>query len=296
MILKLIQFSFLLLIFQSFGQYRPLLENNNQWHFTSCNFGCLTDVYFTNGDTLVNNLNYKILDGYHFQSRTFLLRENTILKKVFLSKINTNSISEYLLYDFSLNEGNTFNMENPSSPFPLHGGEYVLDSIRMKPMVNNDMYKHFYFSPTASNLISNYKVVWIEGIGSKSLINAPGGQADINNVGQLSCYFKNQNLVYSELDSISSCNFQSLKTISGKISNNDLKLFPTNLKNNYRLDNAEKLISIILYDAIARKVNKLIFLPDKIIDLDLSNLPSGLYFLTAENQDSKIKNFKIIIN
>lgn len=286
MILKLIQFYFLLLIFQSFGQYRPLLKNNNQWYFTSCNFGCLTEVYFTTGDALVNDLNYKILDGYHFQSRTFLLRENTISKKVFLSKINSNSISEYLLYNFSLNEGRTFNIENPSSRFPLYGGEYVLDSIRIKPMVNNDLYKHFYFSPTASNLISNYKVVWIKGIGSKSMINDPGGQADNNNVGQLSCCFKNQNLVYSELDSISSCNFQSLKIISSKTLNNNLKLFAINLKNNFRLDNVEKLISIILFDAIGRKVNKLIFVTDKIIDLDLSDLPSGIYFLTAENQDS----------
>ncbi|MBC7641201.1 MAG: hypothetical protein H7174_02495 [Flavobacterium sp.] len=238
----------------------------------------MTDVYFTKGDTLVNGFNYKILDGYNFQSRTFLLRENTISKKVFLSKINTNSISEYLLYDFTLNEGNTFNMENPSSHFPLHGGEYVLDSIRIKPIVNNDMCKHFYFSPTASNLICNYKVVWIEGIGSKSLIKAPGGQADINNAGQLSCCFKNQNLVYSQLDSISSCNFQSLKTISSKILDDDLKLFSLNSENNFRLDNAEKVISIYLYDAIGRKVSKLIFLPSKIIDLDLSDTPSGLYF------------------
>ncbi|MBC7641223.1 MAG: hypothetical protein H7174_02605 [Flavobacterium sp.] len=177
-------------------------------------------------------------------------------------------------------------MENSSSPFPQHGGEYVLDSIRIKPIVNNDRYKHFYFSPTASNLICNYKVVWIEGIGSKSLIKASGGQADINNAGQLSCCFKNQNLVYSELDSISSCNFQSLKTISSKTLNNNLKLFAINLKNNFRLDNVEKPISIILFDAIGRKVNKLIFVPDKIIDIDLSDLPSGLYFLTAENQDS----------
>ena len=53
---------FLIAVFAIFGQakihsqqYEPLLNGFNEWHFTNCYFGCLTDTYFTNGDTIVNN-------------------------------------------------------------------------------------------------------------------------------------------------------------------------------------------------------------------------------------------------
>ena len=48
--------------------------------------------------------------------------------------------------------------------------------------------------------------IWFEGIGSLSMINAPGGTPNINGAGKLSCYFKNNTLIYFQLDSISSCN------------------------------------------------------------------------------------------
>ena len=66
-------------------------------------------------------------------------------------------------------------------------------------------YDHFYLS-SLSQLV-NESAVWIEGIGSLSLINAPGGTPDVNGSGKLSCYFNDGNLVYSKLDSISQCVF-----------------------------------------------------------------------------------------
>ena len=53
----------------------------------------------------------------------------------------------------------------------------------------------------------NENPIWIEGIGSLSLINSPGGTPNVNGAGKLSCYFNNGNSVYSQLDSISSCVF-----------------------------------------------------------------------------------------
>ncbi len=269
--------------------YKPLLDNSNQWNFTTCNFGCLTDIYYTNGDTIVNNLNYKILDGFHFISRTFLLRESIAEKKVFLTTINENSISEYLLYDFSLQEGDFMEMSNPISPFPLHGGQFVLDSIRTKPLLNNIGYKHFYFSPTSNNSVSNYPVVWIEGIGSKSLINAPGGNPDSNGVGELSCFFKNQNLVYSQNNT--DCTLLSVKT--EKI--DSLKIYINNQKNIFRFSDSEKITSITIYDICGKNMNYRLNYFKKNKTLDLTNLKTGLYFLTIENSNFSQKTFKIII-
>ena len=73
--------SFLFYFFSAllFSQdYVPLLDDYNEWQVTNCYFGCLTDVYYTDGDTITDGHHYKILDGYHFISRTILLREDIL--------------------------------------------------------------------------------------------------------------------------------------------------------------------------------------------------------------------------
>ena len=187
--------------------YKPLLDDTNEWHFTNCYFGCLTDIYYTDGDTLVAGNNYKILDGYHYISRDFLLREELSTQRVYLRKLNNNTIGEeYLLYDFSLQEGDIFEMRNVITPFPENGGNFVLDSIRSRVLEDNQDYAHYYFSPVPANTISDNNCIWVEGVGSLSIINAPSGLPDINGVGHLSCFFKQGELFYTNLDSISQCN------------------------------------------------------------------------------------------
>ena len=103
--------------------YEPLLAESNQWHITTCNFGCITDVYYTNGDTIADGLNYKILDGFHYFSRTFLLREELVTKKIYFKKIFPTNNREYLLYDFSLNEGDIFTLY----PYEVANPEFLED-------------------------------------------------------------------------------------------------------------------------------------------------------------------------
>ncbi len=186
--------------------YKPLLDNTNEWHFTNCYFGCLTDIYFTDGDTLVAGNNYKILDGYHYISRSFLLREDVPAQRVYLRRLANNGIGqEYLLYDFSLQEGDSFEMRNPITPFPENAGSFIVDSIVARVLEDGQAYKHYYFSPAPTNTISDNNCIWVEGVGSLSIINAPSGLPDINGVGHLSCFFKQGELFYTNLDSISGC-------------------------------------------------------------------------------------------
>lgn len=286
---------FFLIASYSFGQqYVPLLDSHNQWNFTTCYFGCLNDVYYTDGDTIINNKNYKILDGYHFISRTFLLRESIQDKQVFLSKINDNSISEYLLYDFSLSEGDSIEMTNPISPFPFHGGKYILDSIRPKPLVNNINFRHFYFSPSNSNNVSTYPVIWIEGIGSKSLINAPGGYPDINGAGWLSCFYKNENLVFSQPENNSDCTYLDLSDLHLYNDTSNYIFFQTEQKNKYKVTNSKDINTFYIYNINGKALPFSIsnFIYDTI---DLSNLRSGIYFVIIQTVHNSQKKFKIII-
>lgn len=184
--------------------YEPLVNQLNEWHFTTCFSGCNTSVYYTDGDTVVDGDTYKILDGYHYISRTFLLREDVPNKLVYMAKVSPVKTDITLLYDFSKQEGDTMTLYNPYSPFMEEPGLFQLDSIRLKPLVNGN-YRHFYWSPHASNTMSTDHPVWVEGVGSLSLINVAGGQPDFNGVGELNCFFKDNNSFYTNLDSIVSC-------------------------------------------------------------------------------------------
>ena len=188
----------------SFSQnYKEMLNKQIEWQLTVCNNGCITDIYFTDGDTSFNGYDYKILNGYHYISKTFWLRENSISQRVYISFLQNNNRKEVLLYDFDLEVGDSIDINNPISPFVSNPGYYIVDSIINKTLDNGFSHDHFYLSPLSNNI--NEQAVWIEGIGSLSLINAPGGTPNVNGAGKLSCYFGDGNIIYSQLDSISSC-------------------------------------------------------------------------------------------
>ncbi len=290
--LLLISFFFFFGISVFSQNYKPLLDNVNEWHFTSCYFGCLTDIYYTNGDTIVDGKNYKILDGYHYISRTFLIREEIASKKVYLNIVSPGFNQEFLLYDFSLNEGDIFNMNNPISPFPQEGGPFLLDSIVEKPLVDGNEYKHFYFSPTAGNTTSTENAVWIEGVGSLSLINAPGGHPDINSAGHLSCFFKNTEPFYTNLDSINDC----MPIVLG-IKENSLDNIIVSKRansNNFILSNCQDVKKVTVFDLYGKKVEVITNNGNKSINIDISTYENGLYILLANGFGYTKKFFKII--
>ena len=77
--------------------YNEMLKHDVEWQLTSCNNGCITDVYFIDGDTIYNGYNYSILNGYHFISKTFWLREDIQNQTVYMSFVYNNIRKEVLL-------------------------------------------------------------------------------------------------------------------------------------------------------------------------------------------------------
>jgi hypothetical protein len=183
--------------------YNEMLSNDIEWQLTSCYNGCKTDIYFIDGDTIYNGYNYSILNGYHFISKTFWLRENVQNQTIYMSFLQNNIRKEVLLYDFDLQKGDSINISNPISPFITNPGYYVVDSLELLQLQDGLYYEVFYLSSLSQNI--NESAIWIEGIGSLSLINAPGGTPNVNGAGKLSCYFNSGNLIYSQLDSINNC-------------------------------------------------------------------------------------------
>lgn len=270
--------------------YTPLLDQRNEWQVTYCYFGCNTDFYYTDGDTIVDDKSYKILDGYHYISRTLLIREDVDQQKVYIKRLPS---EERLIYDFKLEEGDSMEMYNVLSPFPDHAGYFKVDSIRHLPLVDGELYKHFFLSPSPSNTISTNTATWVEGIGSLSLINSPTGEADINIFGKLSCAFKNNMLFYENLDSIKSC--ESRLKIKEPIIHNWPKLVYDKLSKTYQLKRMTNLSTLATYDGLGRKYSIPIKMDFEKITIETSNLPKGIYYLQTILTDQRRKTYKILI-
>lgn len=293
---KLLLFFHLSLAFNCLAQeYKPLLNNFNEWHLTNCFSGCSTDVYFTDGDTIVDGKEYKILDGFHFISRTFLLREELASRNVYLNLVARSGNTEYLLYDFSLKVGDSIDIKNPISPFPTDGGFYRVDSIVNRALVDGNEYRHFYLSPTPSNTISNSTAVWIEGVGSLSLINAPGGYPDINGAGHLSCFFKSGELFYSKLDSISECEPYILSSEIGNRSLDKVILNTLVKDGQCEIYHAENIRIIDVFDLHGKKLSEMKTNGQDQLNLDFSKFPTGMYFVVAYSAKFQKKVFKVLV-
>ena len=184
--------------------YISLLKGYSEWHVTNCYFGCITDKYYTTGDTVINLQHYTFLDKYHY-NRNFLIREDTNSRKVYMRLLSDPvTAREYLLYDFSARANDTVSIQNPGSPYPTYAGSFVVDSVILKPLVNKS-HRHFYLHSLDTSISITKNTIWVEGIGSLCLINTPGAPPKINGVGQLSCFFNNGINEYAQLDSIADC-------------------------------------------------------------------------------------------
>jgi len=278
----------------AFGQsYKPLLDNYNEWHFTTCYSGCNTDIYYTDGDTIVNGVSYKILDGFHYISRTFLLTEDTIARTVTMTFAGT-KIETFLLYDFSLNVGDSIDIQNPISPFPATPGYFIVDSIVMRPLVDGIDYRHFYLSAqNPSTAVTS--AVWVEGIGSLSLINAPGGYNDINETGHLSCFFKNGVSHYSKLDSIGDCSPVQVLDLPKNNIEYEINIYPKPTKDDLNIETTFVMKQIELYD-----INGRLILSDKIntqkYNVKLTgSIPAGIYLLNIIDQNGTKHIRKVVV-
>ncbi|MDI9312796.1 MAG: T9SS type A sorting domain-containing protein, partial [Limnohabitans sp.] len=130
-------------------------------------------------------------------------------------------------------------------------------------------------------------------IGSKSLINAPGGNADINGAGHLSCYFYNSELIYSNLEGITGCQFLDVKS---QIGNNLFGIQKTNMKNVYQFVNAKSVSNIVLYNSSGVRIKSTNHFNEATIDYPLNELSLGIYFVAVLTSENERKVFKVLID
>lgn len=100
-------------------------------------------------------------------------------------------------------------------------------------------------------------------------------------------------MVYSNLDSISGCTYQTLKNETGYFSK--IKILKTDKRRVFKLINSEKIKNIEVFSINGQKINS--FFNDNYSEffLTLEEYTSGLYFIIVYDSFLRKKIFKMVL-
>ncbi len=268
----------LLSAFPSFA-YVPMLEEGHYWRSIEGGWFPTLVSYQTEGTVEMDGEEYHVLRNYYGeigenQGTAFYLREDETTEQVWL-RWNEDS-PEILYYDFSLNVGEEVVFGDCNIEATCTAVEEVL-------MADGITRKHI----TVLENQGWYEEVWIEGIGCTHGPIAPGAYYCIADWDPtLQCFYKNQSLVYTNPNAQEPC--AETNVTEGRITDWDLIHSGTTLS----LVGNETLV-YRLVDLSGRCIQQGKLYPEKV--LNLGELASGSYIITAWNQNSK-KSKRILLS
>ena len=277
----------------SFSQpYIPMLGESNSWRIVSCFGGCVENSYGTSSDTIISGYEYKVLDGFHYIEGNFLIREDVAERKVYMKLLGGHVLlDEFLLYDFSLEDGDSVHVYNPISPLPTDGGIYYLDSIVSRPLENgNHRFHYLHAADPVNSGASN--TVWVEGIGALSLIKSPG--APPTEGDHLTCAFKDGVLQYADTDSIEGCSQLSSVPQSDE---SEIAIYPSAFRDEFYVENdRSEVASVRIYTLEGMLIYSQKGASETRMQISGSELPFGMLLVHIEvdqkNIISKVIHFR----
>lgn len=264
---------------------QPLIETGKTWNMsTTLNFSSQTTTsYKFEGDSTINGTTYKKLFATQDSVRAGwyldeLLREEENGK---VYQLNRYTLEEYLLYDFSLEEGDTFigSFNGCTISLPVQS----VDSVTLN---NDEKRKRISFETYATDEI------WIEGIGSLNGLLNPGYYQCIADVYyELLCYKEDGVLIYDnpyyESCYINTVDIDNLdNTLSFKVTPNPFKN-SLHIDFNYSSTNEYEIHLLNLQGTILR----LIEIQSGNRTISTSEIPSGMYFIQLF-ENGKLMNSK----
>ncbi len=265
----------------------PLVGENKIWSEVDCmNFGpCETHFYKFQGDTVLEANSYKKLytSSDSLQSSWYIIgamREDSA-HKVFFSDLT----EEYLLYDFSLNKGETLYANFRGCQF-----EMTLDLLDSIVLLDGEIRKRYNFSSWTTD-------TWIEGIGSiNGLVNVGLQMCTADVYTQLNCFTENDSLKFQN-SYFSSC-YISTVGLTKDISIENIALSPNPfttaaiLKVPFYLTNCK----LSIYSVSGKLLRTYPNLSGKEFLIERNDLNPGLYFLQLTESNNTKRICKMIIS
>lgn len=277
--------------------YLPIFGQNNEWYLNYLETIYGTEYYDYSEDTLIQNTVWHFLDNYHF-NRGMLVREDTLIGKVWgIPLFGDLADSIILLYDFTLQAGDSFYVLNGISPLPSDAGWFDVDSTATITYEGIPR-KTLFLSARDTLKASSKGSVWIEGIGSTYLLSTPGAMANINSFGELSCAFKDGVPVYkSEIaSSETECEFKYLNTNSySKLSPVlNTKIYPIPNTNMLNIETISSIHSVEIFNLKGEYVLGIHSLNQQYVQISTETLLSGMYFIHLQFLTGEMESFRFI--
>ena len=265
-----------------------IVNDNSSWATLSYGLGseavpcCVqTRYYFFDGDSVFNGKTYKQTFYYqdeHHTERLFsgLMREEN-LKTYFISK---ESGIETILYDFSLEKGDTFEYLIGAMPTSIILSVLESDSV----LINNEWKKRLIVSYEVTDTI-------IENIGSLRGLFYPLMYGVSGAFHGLLCHFQNNELIYKN-PNYSECYYDKAEdftsTQTTKIE--DFYIFPNPVDDLVTVSSTNTVSRIDIFDVLGKQICSL----DNKNTVDVSSFPKGLYLFKVYGTEGEYSLFKII--
>jgi len=280
-------------------EYVPLLGENKQWNVMDASgFGWVvtkTYMYKTTGkDTIIESKLYSIIEKYDSLSNHIsyvFAREDSdgnFFARIW-SPFNTD-IEDVLLYDFSLEVGDTFSLHNNI--------DFVVVSIDSITLSNNERRKIWNFEAAnwtdKCNYYPDYDDRWIEGIGSINGIFSPGCVSYTDYL-RLLCFYDNNNILYQH--SIDENCFVSSVGINEDSLDVQIQIYPNPASNHITIEttaNQHLPYQLEIFDITGRIVHSEVLSESKTL-ININMLHSGMYFAKIQ-QGSHVQLKKFIKN
>ena len=281
-------------------EYHPLVQEGKMWselaglhHFYNNTCSYSTYYYLIYGDTTIDNIEYKKL--YHSSTKALafpddwrlnsFLREDVSTKRVWQYKWAGTPIGDNLLYDFSLEIGD-------SIFFELIGQDMVVENITYEVLQDGEIHRIIWF-PSSDfwfPCINDYRDCWIEGVGNKAGFLEPYGSHLIGGFNSLLCLHENEKLIY--MDTFWNTCYKSSIGIDD-IDHTPIKIYPNPASNvlNIDIENIEEY-SISIISSYGQIVGQYKTTQNQI---NISNLVSGIYFVKLSSHEKEYIQ-KLIIN
>ena len=238
-------------------------ENNTAWTVMHGNlFGLTTDTLSFDRDTIINENPWKII---YAPGKTIYLQEDiTTGKWMYFTTIDT---IQKVLMDLSLAVGDTFYVTGAWLPDP---GFYEVDSVYIK-----DQRKHVQLN-LPLYYAGDEKLVFIEGVGPNIGLSYKDDNS-IELAPYLLCQWKDNIQNYSNNYFDGKCAiFSDTKVDEGNKLSGFANIYPNPTTGIVKIQNSDYSIKeILVHDTTGRQF----FIKNKNDEMDLSDLPDGLYLI-----------------
>jgi len=294
-------------------EYLPMLGETNTWTYSAWPWNFVHTI--TTEDSVYNSKNYKkiIHNDEHWSKYNGLLREDVESQQVWY--IEPDSLKERIIYDFSLEEGDSIFLEYnaDSMGFMLNDGWYFVDSVRIKKFLGIER-RVFYLDNPLNDDLQHFGsdrpyIQWIEGVGSNLhpvYFRINDCAADFCGIlfvygASVICSFQDNIHLYQDPCFFAPYVYDWTCYTSSNIDSEDslklLTIFPNPATNQFSLVIPSYLLnSIFKLQDISGKTYKEFVLNKTNEIIYITDLPSGIYFISVNKKNNPKIIQKLIIN